>query len=248
MWNSFLMKGKDLIVGMFFPKVPDVQISTLTFNKHPSKAGIYCEELKTLFDTSFNNAEQLKTIFEVSFGKDSHKTSCLILLHKYWRYDFLIPLNLLTCLKNWFPYARTSIWGGVVQKLSVCNMVYNSHVCKNNVECVVISISGTEMQTWPLCLDRWCDTEKKIEDKFKVFKDGVKFKKHSIGLMFTSDIRGSYLYNLESTIFKKFFPGVPLIEYFGNNAFGGELSEVTYERLEAVESVNTTAFMILTYN
>ncbi|KAL2751085.1 F-box only protein 22-like isoform X1 [Vespula maculifrons] len=152
MCNSFLIKGKDLIVGMFSPKVFDVRISKLIFNKHSSKAGIYCKELKTLFDTSFYNAEQLKTIFEVSFGKDSHKINCLIL----------------------FPYAKTSVWGGVVQKLSVCSMM-------------------------------------------------IKFKKHSISLMFTSDIRSSYSYNLKSIIFNRLFPEVPLIEYFDNNAFGREV-------------------------
>nr|KAF7406647.1 hypothetical protein H0235_014303 [Vespula pensylvanica] len=119
---------------------------------HPSKAGIYCKELKILFDASFNNAEQLKTIFEVSFGKDSHKINCLVLLYKYWNYGFLIPLNLLACLKNM-----------------------------------------------------------------------MKFKKHSISLMFTSVIRSSYSYNLKSTIFNRLFPVVPLIEYFDYNAFGREV-------------------------
>lgn len=91
---------KESLVSMCFPRLRDIQISTFTFNKHPWTMGIYCEELKALFDNSFNNAEKLKTAIEASFDNDSHNTSCWILLCKMF-YGTCIGVDLMEHFYDW---------------------------------------------------------------------------------------------------------------------------------------------------
>ncbi|KAL2751087.1 F-box only protein 22-like isoform X1 [Vespula maculifrons] len=245
MENSLL--GNENLVAMYFPKIPNIQISTFTFNMHPWTMGIYCEELKTLFDNSLNNAEQLKTVIEASFDNDCHNTSCWILLCKIY-YGTSIGFDLLEHFYKWFPRKRVSICGGIVNDLSVCNSVHNSRVCKNMAECVAILISGTKMQIWTVSLDEMNDNNKDIEDKLKNIKEIVKLKKHSIIFMFISEYCSSDMDNLELIMFE-YFPRVPVVKYFCNGAFAGEnLNEKYIQGCNDFENINTSVLMILTYD
>ncbi|KAL2711836.1 F-box only protein 22-like isoform X1 [Vespula squamosa] len=65
MWNSFLMKGKDLIVGMFFPKVPDDSCLFLISRR------LYNLE-STMFKRYFSSVQLIEDLGEITFGRGFH--------------------------------------------------------------------------------------------------------------------------------------------------------------------------------
>lgn len=88
--------------------------------------------------------------------------------------------------------------------------------------CVALLLTGS-VQTWSIVVDRKCKTKEQVEEKLKLFKQQVKLQKHSVGFMFACIARGKHMYqeeNVESTIFKRLFPKVPLVGCFGNGEFG----------------------------
>lgn len=72
-------------------------------------------------------------------------------------------------------------------------------------------------------MDNRCDTKELVEQKLESFKNHISLRKHSIGYMFACCERGTNKFNerdVESTIFKKLFPEVPLVGCFGDGEFG----------------------------
>jgi len=125
-----------------------------------------------------------------------------------------------------------SVWGGVLQDLCV-QCIHSPYERQRNrllqrmptPYVVAVLITGS-IQTWSTVLEKKCNTEEWVEARLKSFKDKVKLKKHSIGFMFVCVARGDEMYyetNVESTIFKRLFPKVPLVGCFGY----GELGKTT---------------------
>ncbi|XP_047364576.1 uncharacterized protein LOC124954941 isoform X2 [Vespa velutina] len=245
--DSFLSE-EEFLVSMCFPKLQNIQISTFTFNRHPWTMGIYCEELKTLFDNSFNNAEKLRTTIEGLFVNDcNNTTSCWIILCKIF-YGPCIGFDLVEHFYKWFPHKRIFVCGGIINHISVCNSEHNSRICRDQAECVAILISGTEMQIWTVSLDEMNDDVQSFEDKIEDIKQIVELKKHSIIFMFISEYCTTSLNNLELTVFE-YFPRVPIVKYICHGAFGGEnLDEKYIQGCNNFENKDTSVFMILTYN
>lgn len=90
----------------------------------------------------------------------------------------------------------------------------------NAPRCIMITGS---IQTWVTVLRKECNTEERIEARLKLFKNEVKLKKHSLGFMFAS-LHRNIKTNVESTIFKRLFPKIPLVGM--NNFFKFKLSNI----------------------
>lgn len=93
-----------------------------------------------------------------------------------------------------------------------------------------------------MILEEKCNTKEQVEAKLKLLKDKVKLKKHSIGFMFACQARGTEMYkdaNVESTIFKRLFPKVPLVGCFGYGEFG----KITIDEVNE-ESKNNLFFFL----
>lgn len=241
---------KNTVLWMFFPEVPNIKITTLTFV--PYKLiwgnGIYCHEIKANFNLSFTNADRLKTVFESVYNFDQRtvdRKSCLILLCD--RNGALITSNLENALRSWYPNKRLPVWGGIVDYLSICHHMPHTSVSNETMFCIAVLMSGEGLNTWSTFLYCNCNNQKKIERKLKSFKDRITLKKHSIGFMFNPHFR-SYLSCLESTTFKQIFPGVPLVEYSGIGAFGGIDSEPYTRIINKLNLFDKTAFMVITYD
>lgn len=237
-------ENSDHIVCMSLPDVPNIKTSILTFNLYDWKDG----DLTKL--TKFTYHKQLKAAFETSSDSDSRKASCLMLFCDWDGRK--IALHLLKSLGHWVPETRPCIWGGIAKNLSVCNSVNNTRVCKNSANCIAIVLSGTKMRTWSILLDVYCDTQEKVEDELRTFKDRVRLKKHSMGFMFACRIRGRDMFDenyVESTIFKQFFPEVPLVGCYGDGEFGKKmLNETSKKKPKKWYTSMSTVFMILTYD
>lgn len=241
--NCWLMEDKSVVLGMFLPKIRNLKVTTVTLNRHISGKGMYCEELKCSFDDSFNNSDQLKTIFKPVFRKNLSTDNCLILLYKYNAYPILE--NLLQALEEWFPDKNACIFGGMVENLSICNKLINSHVCKLNADCISIIIRGRDMQTWTLKFNGSYDGYKLIKE----FKDNIVLKTHSIGFMIAGECCLKYSHNRESSNFRKIFPRVPIFQIYSLETIDATssngLSEKLYNKWDRMESL---VFLIITYN
>jgi len=140
---------------------------------------------------------------------------------------------LITCLFFLHVFSKgnkiVSVWGGVLDYVFVPRihrlskkprdrLLHRSHT----PDVVAVLITGS-IQTWSTVLEKKCNTEECVEARLKSFKDKVKLKKHSIGFMFVCVARENEMYyetNVESTIFKRLFPKVPLVGCFGFGEFG----------------------------
>lgn len=246
--SSYLpAEEKNTVLCMFFPEVPNIKITTLTLV--PYKLiwgnGIYCHEIKTNFNFSFSNADRLKTVFESVFSFDQRTESCMILLCD--RNGALITTNLENALRSWFPNKRLPVWGGIVDYLSICHHMPHTASSEATMSCIAVLISGEGLNTWSTFLYCNCNTQKQIEKTLKCFKDKITLKKHSIGFLFNPQFR-NFLFCLESTIFKQIFPGVPLVEYSGIGAFGGNDGEPYTRIINKLNLFEKTAFMVITYD
>lgn len=130
---------------------------------------------------------------------------------------YVFIFNLIKFIFIYFrPLNVNSLWGGITK-----NVAYMSNSEWQHTSGVLIFISGT-METWYIILDNECKTVELIVEKLISFKKRVKLRKYSIGFMFTTKSR-KYLLpkkkNVESTLFKKIFPKVPLVGCYGLGVF-----------------------------
>lgn len=239
------------IVCAFLPQIPNVRIKSFKMS-----------ECRTIRETAIYQ-EIISTIVNQKMSTSNHEIStCLMLFCNYEGH---------TTAKRWASAIQkskeniVSVWGGVLldfyakrthktkNRKTLCEKIY--------ADCIAILITG-HIQTWSTVLDKKCNTKERVETRLKLFKDEVKLKKHSIGFMFACKARGTEMYeetNVESTIFKKLFPKVPLAGCFGYGEFGkvttvDEVNEEKndkgkHKRKKSKSWYNefSTVFLILTY-
>ncbi|XP_015179979.1 PREDICTED: uncharacterized protein LOC107068272 [Polistes dominula] len=241
-----MIRPKKTVACMFFPEVPDIRYSTFTLKKNLKRSEIYCEELKLFIDNSFQNSDKLKTTFEEFFINDSTTTSCLILLCNNINNN--IAIDLVKSLKEWFPNKNFPLWGGMVDRISVCTYEQNTRSCKVHADSIAILIGGPEMKIWSVILDHFCETEKVIDDTLKTFKESITLKKHSIGFIFSSRCRENYLLALDSSIYHNHFPNIPLVNCVGHKSLGSSLDEAYKKISHDWNEIGDATLMIITYN
>ncbi|XP_024891065.1 F-box only protein 22-like [Temnothorax curvispinosus] len=239
------------MVCAFLPQIPNVRIKSFEVGSCgiQKKANLYQEIISTIdeHETSISNHET-STCFMLFCNYNGHKIA------KHWA----------SAVQKRKEDKIVSVWGGVVQD------IYMRHICKTKKKllhkidayCVAVLITGP-IQTWSTILDMKCNTKEQVEAKLKLFRDEVKLKKHSIGFMFACKARGTTMYNepnVESTIFKRLFPKVPLAGCFGYGEFGKNtiVDEVNEEKNGKEERKKrkkskswynefSTVFLIITY-
>ncbi|XP_024873431.1 F-box only protein 22-like [Temnothorax curvispinosus] len=252
--NNYEMECNPRMVCAFLPQIPNVEIKLFE----------YSTSLQALAKAA-NPQKIISTIVEHETSISNHETStCFMLfcnrsgkhLAKHWASAVAVQQRKEDKI--------VSVWGGIVEDL------YMQRTCEtiefNNFThvpyCVAVLITGP-IQTWSTILDKECNTKEQAEAKLKLFRDEVKLKKHSIGFMFACRGRGSTMYNesnVESTIFKRLFPKVPLAGCFGYGEFGKNtiVDEVNEEKNDKEERKKrkkskswynefSTVFLIITY-
>ncbi|KAI4498977.1 hypothetical protein M0802_005843 [Mischocyttarus mexicanus] len=129
-----------------------------------------------------------------------------------------IASNILRTLHKWYPRRVSSIWGGMVRKLTICK----NNICNYNIDCIAMLLSGTNMQTWTIVMDGKMASIEYIEIRLNELKKEITFKKHSMGLMFSGDYCDNFYLNLEPDIFMRLFPDTPLFQVLGYLALGAQ--------------------------
>jgi len=237
----------DIIACAFLPQIPNVRIKTfkLTESSVLKQTSQYMDLINIIVNLEPPNQET---------------STCFILLSTYsGHYTAELLMSTMQSIED----RIASVWGGVVR--SICARTDNDlHEKKARLRreterpvCAVILITGS-IQTWSVILEKKCNTKEQVEARLRLFKDQVNLKKHSIGFMFACKGRGSNMFNernVESTIFKRLFPKVPLVGCFGNGEFGKTTIEIKKNRKgkerkhrsKSWYNEFSTTFMILTY-
>ncbi|XP_011871892.1 PREDICTED: uncharacterized protein LOC105564258 isoform X2 [Vollenhovia emeryi] len=243
-----------IITCAFLPHVPTVRIKSFKLAEHSN------------IQQTVEYQKIISTIVNCEISGSTHETSACLML-------FCNVVG-ITAAKRWASAIQkskeskiVSVWGGVVQtiyapqaykakrkfgnKLNLVPKMYES-------DCVAIVITGP-VQTWSTILERKCNTKERVEERLKLFKDEVKLKKHSVGFMFACNARGTEMFDeahVESTIFKRLFPKVPLVGCFGYGEFGkttideekSDKEEHKYKKSKSWYNEFSTVFLILTYD
>ncbi|KAK0178800.1 hypothetical protein PV327_007650 [Microctonus hyperodae] len=151
---------------------------------------------------------------------------------------------------NIFKNNIKAAWGGVAEKLFICQVNESGVPETQDVLWLTILISGVNVKCWSTLVDDSDETEESVMAALKELKNQVKLQRHTIGFMFACVARGVNWYggeeNVESKIFKKVFPDVPLIGSFGNGEYGIR-SHNKCPFIDGLDHQYSTTFMILTY-
>ncbi|XP_011699315.1 PREDICTED: uncharacterized protein LOC105456741 [Wasmannia auropunctata] len=182
-----------------------------------------------LFDLSEYNENDLiqETVeFEEIISTINNETStCLMLFYD----SFLSGITASHCVSAIQQCKKNkvlSIWGGKVKRIqhafTELHGAYPEHtqmkLFNSLITCCAVLITGP-IQTWSTILEWNCCIREQVEKRLKLFKDKVKLKKHSVGFMFRTR-SDKYKYddsNVDSIIFKRLFPTVPLVGCLGEH-------------------------------
>ena len=88
-----------------------------------------------------------------------------------------------------------------------------------------IVFNGPSLHVASVILGQKVKNEKAVERELKRLKDSNVQSGQTIAFMFSCCGRGHYFYkknNVESTVFRRLFPGIPLLGFFGNGEIGHE--------------------------
>ncbi|XP_018361568.1 PREDICTED: F-box only protein 22-like [Trachymyrmex cornetzi] len=242
------------IVCAFLPQIPNVRIKSFKVAQHSS------------IQNTAEYREIMSTIVNRETSVSNHETCFMLFCNLKGR----------TTAKRWARAIQkskeneiVSVWGGVLEDLYAQHIENDDSLYKRQTRhriihrmdipsCVAVLITGS-IQTWSIVLQN--RTKEQAEAKLKLFKNEVKLKKHSIGFMFMCIARGNEMYNetnVESTIFKRLFPKVPLVGCSGYGEFGKStivdevnkeknIEECKCKRSKSWSNEFSTVFLILTY-
>lgn len=220
-------------VYAFLPEIPDVTMKVITIVSQEDVAQYYQQMRLSFIRHKINDSKCLLLFCNQAGRALAERTARMLQLSN--------------------RRIRPSVWGGVVKDLYVCSSKNLNHDerCFSYAFCVGIIIIGA-IDSWSIVMDDSCNTKELVERKLKSFKNNISLRKHSIGYMFACCERGTNMFNernVESTIFKKLFPGVPLVGCFGDGEFGE--NTISSRSLNCTDEYwyheRSTVFLIITY-
>lgn len=251
--NFYSHKNNNYISNLFLPDVSSIKITTCSFLAGPWNEVLFCPEINAYMDPNLENFCEWQSEFDDHFVNTRSMPSCIIFFCD--RSSISIAKTLLKHYLNCFLDNIISVWGGILDILTICLIKNNERLCRKRTSCASLFISGVNMKTWSVTLNDDCTTNEEIEKKLTEFKMIVKLKQHSIGFIYTSNSRFYRFNNLESTIFQQIFPNLPVIYMCGIAGFSGDFNDVikTISNLvpEGYLTRNNdldTVIMVLTYN
>ncbi|KAI4481053.1 hypothetical protein M0804_009679 [Polistes exclamans] len=244
------------IFGILFPASPKIQINTCTFFWHSISTGMmYCPEIRNLFYFTSEFPIILKNYVKRFFVNDNNKKSCMILLGN--KQDYPVLINFISSLRDWFPDSKISFWGGAINEITICNTINKQRYCRTPVNLTCYFISSKNLQTWTITWPANDTTEEMIKEKLINFKQRIKFKQNSLGLIFISDYRPNCSSLFEINTFREIFPKIPYFYLNSDITITGEgledIKKIIYKwkylgkQGPLIVNNEETSIMILTY-
>ncbi|KZC09781.1 F-box only protein 22 [Dufourea novaeangliae] len=240
-FNNREIEGNvENIVCAFLPEVPDVTIKTFVIGDNSATKNDVSMSVE-------NYSEEIKKVLRTS-EKSPNRSKCLLLFCDLRGRNLAVKLS--NSLRKSYTTDELSVWGGIAKDLLVCNAKDSKNDrCGEFAFCVGITLTGA-LDTWSIIVGRSYMTKDRVEQRMKSFRNRVRLKKHSIGFMFACFARGEYMFdecNVESTIFKKYFPEIPLVGCFGDGEFGKNSLPNESNKKAKWYNVTSTIFLIITY-
>lgn len=188
--------------ALLFPKITGVKIQKFQFFKD-SKCKVFDES--KLEEAGLKNNPDLRVV--LIFGYNTWRHGATRFLHQV-----LNPLNEKSII----------IAGGQVEYLSS----FSSQTNTQGTDCIGVvglALSGQQIQGATVLLDQDVYDEKTVDSAMQRLKAANIPTENSVGLMFACVGRGEQHYkkkNVEADSFRKHFPNVPLLGFFGNGEIG----------------------------
>ncbi|CAL7934492.1 unnamed protein product [Xylocopa violacea] len=230
--NKEMEEASDNVVCAFLPKIPGTTIEVISCKKNFT--GQYYSQLFAAFEGCENDRPKCLLFFCNLEGRDSTKSITKMLLE---RCDHAV---------------KPSVWGGVVHDLYICNSKnFKSENCPQLAYSIAVILSGS-VDSWSVVINKKYCSKQLVEMRLKAFKDLVSLRKHSMGFMFACCERGQNMFaecNVESSIFKKYFPKIPLVGCFGDGEFGYTIEPNKTSNVKNAHCYKerSTVFLIITY-
>ncbi|XP_053549713.1 F-box only protein 22-like [Bombina bombina] len=187
-------------VALVLPKINGVKLQKFNFRKDNRRRGF--DECK-LEEAGLKNNPELKVV--LIFGYSTWKPGANRFLHQV-----LNPLNEKSII----------IAGGQIDHL-----VYSSEKAQDSdrIGIAGLSFSGPQIQGATVLLDQYVYDERTADSAMQRLKAANIPEYNSVGFMFACIGRGEQHYkksNVEADTFRKHFPNVPLLGFFGNGEIG----------------------------
>ncbi|KAI4481077.1 hypothetical protein M0804_009703 [Polistes exclamans] len=241
--------NENILCSLYFPKTFQTRSTTFTFIQRLFTVGLFCQEIRFNCGTDIRDVKFLKHKLAPYLECDGFTNTCLITFCK--KYSVVNFLEFLQVLSEWFPENKIcGIWGGIIDALSVCQIVYKKEFCGVDTEFSFILINSPYMNVWTELLDDDDDSEIKIKEKLRIMKEHIKLRTHSVALMHINTPRLSKFYSLDLNIFQEIFPNLSLFPIYGVAVLHGNSFNDFTENFVARTSNRTaanTSIMIITY-
>ncbi|XP_003700790.2 F-box only protein 22-like [Megachile rotundata] len=230
-------------IGVFLPDLPNLRIKPISFTDNV----IY--DIDWLSESQRRDIKKIKSVFNTP-AKGRGISKCLLLFCN-WR-GRRTALKVAYALRKCYKSNELPVWGGVAKYGNICNAKDSKSITFEVSFCTAIPLVGP-FDTWSLIIDKTHNTKERVEQRMKLFRNRICLKRHSIGLMFACCARGKNMFqesNVESSIFKKLFPTVPLAGCFGDGEFGTNkiLNEPPDNKRKSWYKEISTVFLIITYD
>ncbi|XP_051156081.1 F-box only protein 22-like isoform X2 [Leptopilina boulardi] len=228
--SSDLVLSKNDAVCVFFPTISKVKVNTFSL-----------DDLNKL-----EKDKVLDWIHSCSDFGSNEKSKCIMVFSDCDGYKHAIKM--LRTIKCKYPKQKLSLIGGIVKDIVYCKRTTDMEFCKKSSTVTVVTLSGPGIHTWSVIMPKKCYDEMEIEEKLKVLRENIQLKKFTMGFIFSCVAR---LENkkMETRVFKKIFPEIPLAGGFGDGEFGeNTIQTLSPKKGKASRSYEfSTVFMILTY-
>lgn len=249
---GIIMDDKELeedfehIIGVFLPDLPNLKIKPVSFIDD------IVFEINRLSESQKKYIEEIKSVLNTP-AKGRGISKCLLLFCNIRGRSTAIQIA--HALEKCYKSNELSVWGGVAKYGNICNVKDSKSITfeyRQFAFCTAIPLVGP-FDTWSLIIDKTHNTKERVEQRMKLFRNRICLKRHSIGLMFACCARGENMFqesNVESSIFKKLFPKVPLAGCFGDGEFGTNKipNEPSDSKGKSWYNQISTVFLIITYD
>lgn len=250
--NRFVINqfNENILCSLYFPKTFKTRSTTFTFIQRLFTEGMFCQEIRFNCGTNIRDVKFLRYKLIPYFELDGFTNTCLIIFCK--KYSVINLLEFVQVLSEWFPQNKIcGIWGGIIDALSVCQTIYKKEFCCVETEYSVILINSPFMEVWTELLTNDDDSETKVKEKLRIFKENIRLRTYSVALMHVNTPRLAKFYTLDINIFQETFPGLHLFPVYGVAVLhGNSFSDFTgnFVARSSNRDAANTSIMIITYS
>ncbi|XP_014608664.1 PREDICTED: uncharacterized protein LOC106789186 [Polistes canadensis] len=247
------IEDENTIWTIIIPHSSAIKLNAFSFGERFYLPGFFCIETCHFMEIDFEYFPEMRSYFDrfidncMTYPPDSSYTTCMIILCVYYNISHL--LHIIKHLNTW--YTIGPIWGATIDSAEACNRIWNAPPNCSKTNIIQIFITSHNMSTQYLTLNENCNTEEKIFRMLQDLRNRILLRRHSIGFLCTPTARYKDFYEIESRVFKKVFPKIPLAHIFSNRPFGAKDLKEFYSYLIGIKPhVNNKAstLLILSYN